>query len=190
MGVRAIPVMTVGMNLRWGMVDMMVRDGQAATHSRRLSAFDGRKAIASLRSAAKGESLRPRVTGVGRRASGNLLAGSWELAAGSGQREACSLLRVLPLNLHHTAIAVRDLDAALAEFKRLYGVAPITREKVEDQGVEEAMVPLGGSFIQLLMPLGDDTPVGRFVTKRGEGMHHIAFQVTRLFPTSLGKASS
>jgi len=113
----------------------------------------------------------------GRRASGNLLAGSWELAAGSGKREACSLLRVLPLNLHHTAIAVRDLDAALAEFKRLYGVAPITREKVEDQGVEEAMVPLGGSFIQLLMPLGDDTPVGRFVTKRGEGMHHIAFQV-------------
>jgi len=84
---------------------------------------------------------------------------------------------VLPLNLHHTAIAVRDLDAALAELKRQYGVEPLSREVVEAQGVEEAMVPVGASFIQVLMPLSEDSPVGRFLAKRGEGLHHLAIQV-------------
>jgi methylmalonyl-CoA epimerase len=84
---------------------------------------------------------------------------------------------VLPLNLHHTAIAVRDLDTALADLKRQYGVEPLTRETVTDQGVEEAMVPLGGSYLQLLMPLSEDTPVGRFIATHGEGLHHVAIQV-------------
>lgn len=84
---------------------------------------------------------------------------------------------MLPLNLHHTAIAVRDLDAALADLKRQYGVEPLTRERVESQGVEEAMVPLGGSYLQVLMPLAEDSPVGRFIAKRGEGLHHLAIQV-------------
>ncbi len=84
---------------------------------------------------------------------------------------------MFPYNLDHTAIAVRDLDAALAELQRQYGVTPLHREVVAAQGVEEAMVPIGGSFVQLLMPLGDDTPVGRFLARRGEGLHHIAFAV-------------
>ncbi|HLA67323.1 MAG TPA: methylmalonyl-CoA epimerase [Acidimicrobiia bacterium] len=84
---------------------------------------------------------------------------------------------MLPLNLHHTAIAVRDLDAALADLKRQYGVEPLTRQRVESQGVEEAMVPLGGSYLQVLMPLAEDSPVGRFIAKRGEGLHHLAIQV-------------
>jgi methylmalonyl-CoA/ethylmalonyl-CoA epimerase len=84
---------------------------------------------------------------------------------------------MLPLNIHHTAIAVEDLDAAIADFAAQYGVSPSYREVVEDQGVEEAMIPLGGSHVQLLRPLGPDTPVGRFLASRGEGLHHIAFQV-------------
>jgi methylmalonyl-CoA epimerase len=84
---------------------------------------------------------------------------------------------VLPLNIHHTAIAVRDLDAALADLEAQYGVTPAYREVIEEQGVEEAMVPLGGSHLQLLMPLGEDTPVGRFLASKGEGLHHVALQV-------------
>ncbi|HUG74560.1 MAG TPA: methylmalonyl-CoA epimerase [Acidimicrobiia bacterium] len=84
---------------------------------------------------------------------------------------------MLPLNLHHTAIAVKDLDAAIERFRALYGVEPLYREVVEEQDVEEAMIPLGGSYLQLLMPLSADGPVGRFVAKRGEGLHHVAIQV-------------
>jgi len=84
---------------------------------------------------------------------------------------------MLLLNIHHTAVAVRDLDAALADLAAQYGVAPLHREVIEEQGVEEAMVAIGGSHLQLLMPLGDGTPVGRFLASRGEGLHHVAFQV-------------
>ena len=80
-------------------------------------------------------------------------------------------------NLDHVALAVRDLDGSLAEYKRLFGSDPIYREVVADQGVEEAMVAVGGSYVQLLQPLGPDTPVGRFIESRGEGMHHIALAV-------------
>ena len=87
---------------------------------------------------------------------------------------------MLPINLHHTAIAVADLDGTLETLSRLFAVEPLTREVVEEQGVEEAMVPLGGSYLQILAPLGPDTPVGRFIEKRGPGLHHIAIQVTDL----------
>ena len=81
-------------------------------------------------------------------------------------------------NLDHVAIAVTDLDASLAEYARLYGSEPLYREVVEQQGVEEAMIAVGGSFIQLLQPLGPETPVGRFLNARGEGLHHIALAVS------------
>ena len=81
------------------------------------------------------------------------------------------------LNLDHVAVAVHDLDDSLDAYRRLYGVEPLYREVVDDQGVEEAMIPVGGSFIQLLEPRGPDTPVGRFLERRGEGLHHIAFAV-------------
>ena len=81
------------------------------------------------------------------------------------------------LNLDHVAIAVADLDDALQGYKARYGVEPLYREVVEEQGVEEAMIPVGGSFVQLLRPLGPDTPVGRFLEKSGEGLHHVAFAV-------------
>lgn len=84
---------------------------------------------------------------------------------------------MLPLNIHHVALAVSDLDAAVADHERLFGVAPAWREVVEEQGVEEAMIPLGGSYLQLLRPLSADTPVGRFLERRGPGLHHVAYAV-------------
>jgi len=81
------------------------------------------------------------------------------------------------INLDHIAIAVNDLDTAVAGYRSRYGVEPIHREVVGSQGVEEAMIPVGGSFVQLLMPLAADTPVGRFLASKGEGLHHVAYAV-------------
>lgn len=74
-------------------------------------------------------------------------------------------------------IAVLDLDASVSEYTRLLGVAPTHRERVDDQGVEEVLFPTGSSFIQLLGALGPDTPVGRFLSARGPGLHHVAYRV-------------
>lgn len=84
------------------------------------------------------------------------------------------------LNLDHVAIAVNDLDDALAGYRERYRVEPLYRETVESQGVEEAMIPVGGSFVQLMQPLAPDTPVGRFLDKNGEGLHHVAFAVASI----------
>lgn len=84
------------------------------------------------------------------------------------------------LNLDHVGIAVEDLDAALDGYRRRYRVEALYRERVESQGVEEAMIPIGGSFVQLLQPLAADTPVGRFLESRGEGLHHVAFAVASI----------
>jgi methylmalonyl-CoA/ethylmalonyl-CoA epimerase len=100
--------------------------------------------------------------------------GSW---AGGRVPRSGSVAPMLPYNLDHVAIAVPDLEQALAEFAAQYGVEPLWREIVESQGVEEAMLPVGGSFVQLLRPLHEDTPVGRFLASRGEGLHHVAFAV-------------
>jgi methylmalonyl-CoA/ethylmalonyl-CoA epimerase len=81
------------------------------------------------------------------------------------------------LNLDHVAIAVHDLDAAIEGYARKYGVSPLWREVVESQDVEEAMIPVGGSFVQLLRPLSPDGPVGRFLAAKGEGLHHVAYAV-------------
>ena len=72
---------------------------------------------------------------------------------------------------------MHDLDRSLEEYRTKYGISPLYRETVPSQGVEEAMIPLGGSFVQLLRPLGPDTPVGRFLARRGEGVHHLAWTV-------------
>ncbi|MDE0233608.1 MAG: methylmalonyl-CoA epimerase [bacterium] len=84
------------------------------------------------------------------------------------------------LNLDHVGIAVHDLDHALDEYREKYGITPLYRETVASQGVEEAMIPLGGSFIQLLQPLGPETPVGRFLARQGEGVHHLAWAVANI----------
>ena len=76
---------------------------------------------------------------------------------------------MLLINIHHIGIAVHDLDVALAEYRRQYQVEPVHREVVENQGVEEAMIAIGGSHVQLLAPLSADSPVGKFLEARGEG---------------------
>ena len=85
--------------------------------------------------------------------------------------------------IEHIAIAVADLDAALAHYRDVWGLEPDHRERVEDQGVEEAMLPLGGTYLQLLGATGPDTTVGKFLDRRGEGLHHIAYEVADLAAT-------
>jgi methylmalonyl-CoA epimerase len=84
---------------------------------------------------------------------------------------------MLAYNIHHIAIAVENIDDAIAGYESLYNLTPISREVVEDQGVSEAMIAVGGSHIQLLEPLDSKSPVGRFLSQNGEGLHHIAFAV-------------
>ncbi len=81
------------------------------------------------------------------------------------------------LAVHHVGIAVDDLDAAVAAYASLFGAVVDHRARVEDQGVEAASLAVGDSRIELLAPLGPDTPVGRFLAKRGPGLHHVAFEV-------------
>ena len=80
----------------------------------------------------------------------------------------------------HVGIAVKDLDAAITFYEAAFGVKLAHRETVEEQGVEEAMFRVGESWIQLLRPLGPDTPVGKYIEKRGEGVHHIGYGVSDL----------
>ncbi|HEY8644337.1 MAG TPA: methylmalonyl-CoA epimerase [Gaiellaceae bacterium] len=86
----------------------------------------------------------------------------------------------MALNVHHLGIAVDDLDAAILVYTDLFGATLEHRERVEDQGVEAASLRVGDSRIELLQPLGPDTPVGKFLAKRGSGMHHVAFEVEDL----------
>ena len=79
--------------------------------------------------------------------------------------------------LDHVGIAVRDLDVAVGLYRLVLGEEPVHRATVEDQGVREAMFAVGGSFIQLLEPTDPDTPVGRFLARRGEGLHHVGYRV-------------
>jgi methylmalonyl-CoA epimerase len=81
------------------------------------------------------------------------------------------------LDIDHVGIAVQDLDDAVDRYRRTLGVEPSHRERVEDQGVEEVLFPVGDSFVQLLGALGPDTPVGGFLAKRGPGVHHVAYRV-------------
>jgi methylmalonyl-CoA epimerase len=85
----------------------------------------------------------------------------------------------VPVNgVHHVGIAVADLDAAVLVYEQLFGAIVEHRETVRDQGVEAASLRAGSGRIELLRPLAPDTSVGRFLAKRGPGMHHIAFRVS------------
>jgi methylmalonyl-CoA epimerase len=83
----------------------------------------------------------------------------------------------MALNVHHLGIAVTDVDASVLVYSDLFGATLEHRESLEDQGVLAASLLVGPSRIELLEPLGEDTPVGRFLAKRGPGMHHVAFEV-------------
>jgi len=79
-------------------------------------------------------------------------------------------------NIHHVGIAVDDLEAAIVRWTALFGATLEHRERVDDQGVEAASLRIGESRIELLAALAGDTPVGKFLAKRGPGVHHVAFE--------------
>jgi methylmalonyl-CoA/ethylmalonyl-CoA epimerase len=80
-------------------------------------------------------------------------------------------------SIDHVGVAVADLDAAIALHRDTYGMALVHRETVESQGVDAVLLDVGESHVELLAPLGEDTPVGRFLAKRGPGLHHVAYRV-------------
>lgn len=80
--------------------------------------------------------------------------------------------------IDHIGIAVEDLDAAIALYEQTVGMALVHREVVAEQGVEAVLLDVGENHVELLAPLGPDTPVGKFLAKRGPGLHHVAYQVT------------
>src|SRR5204862_6039401 len=82
-----------------------------------------------------------------------------------------------PGSVHHVGLAVEDLDGALDTYGRLFGARLEQRSRVDEQGVEAASIRVGESRLELLGALGEDTPVGRFLAKRGPGMHHVAYEV-------------
>jgi methylmalonyl-CoA/ethylmalonyl-CoA epimerase len=85
--------------------------------------------------------------------------------------------------IHHLGVAVEDLDAALETYERLFGAEVEHRATVNDQGVRAASLRIGAGRVELLEALGEETPVGRFLAKRGPGMHHVAYEVNDLGAT-------
>jgi len=79
--------------------------------------------------------------------------------------------------IDHVAIAVRDLDAAVAWYAEVFGATVAHRELVESDGVEEALLAVADSYIQLLTPTRDESPVARYLETRGEGIHHVGYRV-------------
>jgi methylmalonyl-CoA/ethylmalonyl-CoA epimerase len=77
----------------------------------------------------------------------------------------------------HVAIAVRDLEAAIVWYRNVLGAEVVHREVVVSDGVEEALVAVADSYVQLLTPTRPDSPVAKFLDKRGEGLHHVAYRV-------------
>jgi methylmalonyl-CoA/ethylmalonyl-CoA epimerase len=95
-------------------------------------------------------------------------------------------MMVTPLltRIDHVGIACRDLDAAIGLYQATFGLEVASLEVNSEQGVREAMLQVGGAggglrpgYVQLLEPLGPDTPVGRFLARRGEGLHHVGYGV-------------
>jgi methylmalonyl-CoA/ethylmalonyl-CoA epimerase len=78
--------------------------------------------------------------------------------------------------IHHIGMAVADLDEAVETYQRLFGATVEHRGSLASQGVVAASLVVGSSRIELLAPAGDDTPVGRFLARRGPGMHHVALE--------------
>jgi methylmalonyl-CoA/ethylmalonyl-CoA epimerase len=79
--------------------------------------------------------------------------------------------------IDHVGVAVEDLEAALALYRDALGMSLAHRETVSEQGVEAALLDVGDSHIELLQPLGPETAVGKFLAKRGSGLHHVAYRV-------------
>mgnify|MGYP001019072412 CR=1 FL=1 len=79
--------------------------------------------------------------------------------------------------IDHVGVAVEDLDAALKLYEDALGMPMVHREVVEEQGVEAVLLDVGDGHVELLRPLGPDTPVGKYLAKKGPGLHHVAYAV-------------
>jgi methylmalonyl-CoA/ethylmalonyl-CoA epimerase len=84
---------------------------------------------------------------------------------------------VLLTEIDHVAIAVSDLEAAIAYYRDTFGAEVAHREVVESDGVEEALLRVADSYVQLLTPTRDDSPVAKYLQNRGEGLHHVGYRV-------------
>jgi methylmalonyl-CoA/ethylmalonyl-CoA epimerase len=82
--------------------------------------------------------------------------------------------------IDHVGIAVADLEEEVERYRRTFGIEPTHRERMRDQGVEEVLFAVGESYVQLLGALGSDTPVGRFLDRRGPGVHHLGYRVANV----------
>jgi methylmalonyl-CoA/ethylmalonyl-CoA epimerase len=80
--------------------------------------------------------------------------------------------------IHHVGVAVQDLEEAIATYERLFDARVEHRDALAEQGVEAASLLVGDSRVELLAPTGEDTPVGRFLARRGPGMHHVALETS------------
>jgi methylmalonyl-CoA/ethylmalonyl-CoA epimerase len=89
-------------------------------------------------------------------------------------------------SIDHIGVAVKDLDEAISLYEGTFGMPLVHRETVAEQGVEAALLDVGDGHVELLLPLGDDTPVGRFVSRRGQGLHHVAYRVGDIDATLAG----
>ena len=89
--------------------------------------------------------------------------------------ETCSINHI-----DHVGVAVKDIHSALEFFQQVFGTPPATVAELPDQGVRATLIQVGQTRLELLEPLADDTPVGRFIERRGEGLHHLAFNVSDL----------
>jgi methylmalonyl-CoA/ethylmalonyl-CoA epimerase len=79
--------------------------------------------------------------------------------------------------IDHVAIAVHDLDAAIAYYADTFGATVTHRERVEHDGVEEALLKVADSYVQLLTPTREDSPVAKYLANKGEGLHHVGYRV-------------
>jgi methylmalonyl-CoA epimerase len=85
--------------------------------------------------------------------------------------------KMILTEIDHVAIAVRDLEAAVAYYEKAFGATVDHREVVESDGVEEVLMKVAESYVQLLTPTSPDSPVAKSIEKRGEGLHHIGYRV-------------
>jgi methylmalonyl-CoA/ethylmalonyl-CoA epimerase len=85
--------------------------------------------------------------------------------------------------IDHIGVAVEEIEASLVLYRDVFQMQVVHREIVEEQGVEAVLLDVGENHVELLAPLADDTPVGKFLAKRGPGLHHVAYQVSDIEAT-------
>jgi len=92
--------------------------------------------------------------------------------------------------IDHVGVAVDDLDAAIQLYEGALGMPVVHRETVAEQGVEAVLLDVGDGHVELLSPLGDETPVGKFLARKGPGLHHVAYAVADIEATLEGLAAA